>query len=72
MQKIDEEPKPNYGEVNWDEFRETLGASPLKLPNLEQISCQRQLDQECNSLTKALQEMIYNKVPNTRPITGSK
>jgi len=56
-------PTPNFRDVDWEEFRKTL-ANHLGPDQLEeQITSQRQLDERCSSLTKAIQNMIRDQVP---------
>ena len=56
---------PNFRDVDWEEFHKTL-ANHLGPDQLEeQITSQRQLDERCNSLTKAIQNTIREQVPIT-------
>jgi len=57
------ESTPNFREVNWEEFGMELSKQLAKLPPLESITGQRQLDKSCTDLTRAIQTTIDNQVP---------
>jgi hypothetical protein len=63
---------PNFREVNWEEFRTELKKQLDKIPALERIQNQRQLDKRCAELTEAIQEVIRTEVPTTEITQKSK
>ena len=63
---IEEEPAPNFREVDWDEFGKALEERLEALQPVAQISTQRQLDLSCKELTVAIQEVIHEQVPKAR------
>ena len=54
---------PNFRDVDWEEFHKMLANHLGPYQPEEQITSQRQLDERCNSLTKAIQNMICKQVP---------
>jgi len=50
-----EEEIPNFRNVDWEDFCKELSVQLAKLPLPTQIVNQRQLDDRCDSLTKAIQ-----------------
>jgi Endonuclease-reverse transcriptase len=63
---IEEEPAPNFCEVDWDKFGKALEGQLEALQPVVQISMQRQLDLCCKELTIAIQEVIHEQVPKAR------
>jgi ribonuclease HI len=55
----------NFREVDWDKFREDLKTQLSEAPPPEPITSHQSLYEECDKLTKALQETISNTVPTT-------
>lgn len=60
-----EEEMHNFQNVDWDDFHKELSTQLAKLPPPTPIVNQRQLDNACNSLTKAIQCTITLEVPVT-------
>jgi len=63
---------PNFREVDWAEFRKELSAQLDELPPAAPIVTQCQLDNNCVSLTKALQRTINSQVPTSTITSKSK
>ena len=63
---------PNFREVDWDEFRKGLKTQLDKLPPAAPINTQRQLDTNCEDLTKAIQKTINSQVPTSTITSKSK
>jgi len=70
MEEADE--IPNFREVDWAEFRKELSAQLDELPPAAPIVTQCQLDNNCISLTKALQQTINSQVPTSTITSKSK
>jgi hypothetical protein len=66
------EPVCNFREVDWDEFGKVLERQVAELEPAGKITMQRQLDQSCVNLTKAIQDTIGEQVPSTRIMPKSK
>ena len=62
----------NFRDVDWEEFNKALEGHLKDIPPAAQIKTQRQLDQCCTGLTKAIQRTISEKVPTTDPVSKSK
>ena len=60
-----EEEIHNFCEVDWDKFCKEPSTQLAKLPPPTPIDNQRQLNDACNSLTKAIQRTIIKQVPVT-------
>lgn len=58
---VPEEEIPNFCQVDWDEFHKELSSQLANLPLPTLIDNQRQLDNTCNSLTKAIQHTITSQ-----------
>jgi len=58
-----EEEIHNFCEVDWDKFHKELSTQLAKLPLPTPIDNQRQLNDACDSLTKAIQRTIIKQVP---------
>ena len=63
---------PNFRSVDWGDFRKELSAKLAKLAPPAPIANQRQLDESCASLTKAIQYTIEAQVPVTELTSKSK
>src|SRR5712675_1245637 len=66
------DPTPNFRNVDWEEFRETLAEYLSALQPAVKITEQRHLDRSCASLTEAIQYTIRDRVPKTTITTKSK
>ena len=60
---------PSFRNVNWEDFRTELAKQLAQTPAPMNISDQKQLDDRCEELTKALQEAIHAEihVPENTP-----
>jgi len=63
---------PNFRKVDWAEFHKELSAQLDELPPAAPIVTQCQLDNNCASLTKALQRTINSQVPTSTITSKSK
>ena len=66
------DPTPNFRNVDWEEFRETLAEYLSALQPAVKITEQRHLDRSCASLMEAIQYTIHDRVPKTTITTKSK
>ena len=55
----------NFREVDWDKFRTTLKAEMSQLGLAGPITSQSELDEDCEKLTRALQDTISAEVPTS-------
>jgi hypothetical protein len=62
----------NFQEVDWEEFGKSLERNLSQKQQEVCIQMQRQLNQCCESLTKAIQETIEEQVPTTKITSKSK
>jgi len=67
-----EEEMHNFRNMDWDNFRKELSTQLAKLPPPAPVVNQRQLDEACDSLTKAIQRTITSEVPVTTITPKSK
>jgi Endonuclease-reverse transcriptase len=72
MSTVIEEPFPNFRNVDWTAFRDTLRANLAEIQPAQKITNQRQLDRSCESLTHAIQATIREQVPVTKITSKSK
>jgi ribonuclease HI/exonuclease III len=63
---------PNFRNVDWTVFREALEKNLAAIQPAHRITCQRQLDRSCESLTHAIQATIREQVPVTNITSKSK
>jgi exonuclease III len=69
---IKEEPIQNFCDIDWEEFSKTLLQQLDNIQPATQILTQRQMDQSCDELTKAIQYTILREVPITEVTPKSK
>jgi ribonuclease HI len=55
----------NFREVDWEQFRRTIGAKLMQLGPPSIINTQTQLDRACAELTNIIQDAIGTDVPST-------
>ena len=67
-----ESPFPNFWNVDWPAFHETLERKLAEVHPAQKILNQRQLDQCCADLTQAIQSTIQEQVPVTKITSKSK
>ena len=60
---LEDEPIPNFREVDWDDFRKALSMHLEPIEQRTAITNQRQLDERCAKLTEAIQATIRDQVP---------
>ena len=60
---VEEQEIPNFCDVDWEEFQKELSTQLDKTAAPSPITTQLQLDQACESLTKAMQRTIEFRVP---------
>ena len=72
ISKVQADHPPNFRDVDWEEFGKELEKRLAALTPASPILTQRQLDRQCDDLTKALQGTINVQVPTTEITPKSK